>query len=108
MKSKSVANYIEKKRRIYMYSVNVKNSVHKESEENWVELLKKFWASDVEKLFNKEGYDEGAAGSLLSIYYELIADERLHSCKELGLYVIPKLLEAISYTIPRNFKWERK
>jgi hypothetical protein len=91
-----------------MYSVNVKNSVHKESEENWVEVLKKYWASDIEKLYNKEGYDRGAAGSLLSIYNELIADERLHSCKELGLYVIPELLKAISYTIPQKFKWERK
>lgn len=91
-----------------MYSVNVKNSVHKESEENWVELLKKYWNSDVEKLHDQEEYKVGAAGCLLSIYYELIADERLHSCEELGLYVIPRLLEAISYTIPHKFKWERK
>lgn len=89
-----------------MNIVNVKNSVHKESEENWVELLKKYWTSDVDKLY--ENNYGGAAGSLLSIYNELIADERLHSCKELGLYVIPELLKAISYTIPQKFKWERK
>jgi len=91
-----------------MYSVNVKNSIHKESEENWVELLKKYWASDIEKLYNEDGYNRGAASCLISIYNELIADERLHECKELGLYVIPKLLEAISYTIPQKFKWEKE
>ena len=91
-----------------MNIVALKNSIHKESEENWVELLKKYWNSDVDKLYNEEEYNRSAASCLISIYYELIADERLHSCKELGLYVIPKLLEAISYTIPHQFKWEKK
>jgi len=90
-----------------MSMVTLKNSIHKESEENWVELLKKYWNSDVEKLY-EERNSEGAAGCLLSIYNELIEDERLHSCKELGLYVIPKLLEVISYTIPQEFRWEKK
>lgn len=91
-----------------MSSVNVKNSIHKESEKNWVELLKKYWVSDIGKLYNTDEYNRGAAGCLLSIYNELIADERLHACKELGLYVIPKLLEAISYTIPQKFRWEKR
>lgn len=92
-----------------MNIVALKNSVHKESEENWVELLKKYWNSDVEKLYKeRSNWPVGSAYWLLSIYYELIADERLYSCKELGLYVIPKLLEVISYTIPHQFKWEKK
>lgn len=90
-----------------MNFVNLRNSIHKESEENWVELLKKYWYPDVKKLYEERNC-EGAAGCLLCIYNELIADERLHECKELGLYVIPKLLKAISYTIPQKFKWEKK
>lgn len=92
-----------------MNFVTLKNSIHKESRENWAELLKKYWFSDVKKLYEERAsWPAGSAYWLLSIYNELMADERLHSCKELGLYVIPKLLEVISYTIPHQFKWEKK
>ena len=87
-----------------MKYVHVKNTVHKQSEKDWVSLLRKY-LPEVGSLDNKV---QGAGYELLCIYRELLEDERLHQCKELGLYVIPKLLSAISYTIPQPFEWEEK
>lgn len=82
--------------------VNIKNKIHKQCDENWVDVLRMY-----RHRIDLDTSNNPVLDALRRIYIELIEDDRIHDCNALGNYVIPVLLEAISYALPgRKFGWE--